>query len=508
MRNPERGAAALLLALIVIIAGLGDPAPALARKLGFTVDGATIPCGEYEKFQPIIWYGDNPRMTLAQLAAYCAPIVWFSPDEPLLDEAEGKQITIPSAFPFEDSTSTPVVYYRVRNILQRSDTKSAAFLPDSSDRGGGTIDLSNVAGIDVDFFFYYPSEAGLGGHRHDVEGATFQLGVWRRDACKSPRYHLVVTTVTGKAHGLQWYDNTLSVDEYTRFPMSLLIEEGKHATCTDKNGDGYYTPNYDVNRHVNDAWAVRDVIRSGALFTGSYQSWMTKVRKPEDRVFPPLPEDSPLRAQYTKRGEYSPNNAIYELRPFPSAEKAEHDLVHFIADKGDPNWPLVEKNTTAKQFSHWVGEESFVKSLSIAFYTDGDVGVAAVFPLFIVKNFEEPMTGGFITNRVVLKDHNFRDIAWMLHYTPSASRWLDTYFSTGVERDKEPKPGATNGELTSETDFVFETGIKMRVNVSHSPFKFLTKVTDFWGVRAGIKNNGFFDIDRLRYVFEVGAGTW
>ena len=37
---------------------------------------------------------------------------------------------------------------------------------------------------------------------------------------------------------------------------------------------------------------------------------------------------------------------------------------------------------------------------------------------------------------------------------------------------------------------------------------FLTKVTDFWGMHFGVKNDGFFDIDRLRYVLEFGAGTW
>jgi hypothetical protein len=496
------------LALAVAGAWFGLPGDAHARKLSFTVEGATVPCGDYEKIQAVLWYGDDPRMSIERLAAYCAPVLWFSPDEPLLDGARGKEIMIPAAFPFEDSTSTPVVYYRVRHVLQRVDASGSAFQPHPAGKGAGIVDLSKVAGIDLDFFFYYPSEAGLGGHKHDVESAEFQLFVWRRDECESPKYHLVVGTVTGKAHGLNWYDNTLGVDEYTRFPMHLLVEEGKHATCTDKNADGYYTPNYDVSRHVNDAWAVRDVIRSGALFTGSYQSWMTKVRKAEDRVFPPLPEDSPLRAQYTRRGEYASANAVYSLRPFPSAETASPDLVHFIADKGDPNWPYVESNTSAKRFSRWVGSEPFVKSLSVAFYVDGDVGISGVFPLFIVKNFEEPMTGGFITNRVVLKDDGFRDIAWMLHYTPSASRWLDTYFSAGAERDREQKPGGAEGELTSLTDFVFETGIKMRVNVSHSPFKFLTRVTDFWGVRFGIKDYGFFDIDRLRYVVEVGAGTW
>jgi len=38
-----------------------------------------------------------------RLAAYCAPILWFSPDEPLLEDATGKGIRVPDPFPFEAS---------------------------------------------------------------------------------------------------------------------------------------------------------------------------------------------------------------------------------------------------------------------------------------------------------------------------------------------------------------------------------------------------------------------
>lgn len=504
----ERRRGAVPFALLLTVITLFNAGIALAQKFDFTIDAEQFPCGKYDDMQAIIWYGSDARMSLAQLAAYCAPVLWFSPDEPLLRGGQGKEIMIPEPFPFEDSTNAPVVYYRVRNILERSDAKATAYEPDASARENAIIDLKNVAGIDLDFFFYYPSEAGLGGHQHDVEFAEFQLVVWRRDNCATAKYHLVVTKVIGKAHGLQWYDNTLGVDEFTRFPMHLLVEEGKHATCTDKNADGYYTPNYDVNRRVNDAWAVRDVIRGGTLYTGGYESWMAKVRRPEHRVFPPLPGDSPLRKQFVKRGEYAPNHAVYVLRPFPSAEKASLDLKHFIADKGDPNWPAVAKNTGAKQFSRWVGSEPFVKSLAVAFYADGDVGISGVFPFFIVKNLEDPMAGGFITHRVIFKDKNLRDASWMLHYTPSASRWIDSYFSAGVEWDKENAPEGSEKKLTTTTEFVLETGIKFRVNLIHSPLKFLTAVTDFWGVRFGVKNNGFFEIDKLRYVVEFGAGTW
>ncbi|MGH7491478.1 MAG: hypothetical protein ACREOO_03685 [bacterium] len=348
----QRRVAVVHFALILALTILFHAGIARAQKFDFTVDPTTIRCGEYDDIQAIIWYGNDARMTLEKLAAYCAQVLWFSPDEPLLHGGQGEEIMIPEPFPFEDSTNAPVVYYRVRDILERVDAK--AYEPDTNARGSAIIDLKNVAGINLDFFFYYPSEAGLGGHKHDVEFAEFQLVIWRRDSCETSRYHLIVSKVIGKAHGMQWYDDTLGVDEFTRFPMHLL----------------------------------------------------------------------------------------------------------------------------------------------------------GVFPFFIVKNLEEPMAGGFVTHRVILKDDDLRDISWMLHYTPSASRWIDTYFSAGAEWDKEPAPEGSEKKLTTKTEFVLETGIKFRVNMTHSPLKFMTKLTDFWGARFGVKNNGFFDINKLRYVIEFGAGTW
>ena len=89
-------------------------------------------------------------------------------------------------------------------------------------------------------------------------------------------------------------------------------------------------------------------------------------------------------------------------------------------------------------------------------------------------------------------------------YTPSASRWIDTYFAAGVEWDSQ----VIDGTRSKDANFVLETGIKFRANISTSPLRFLTFFTDFWGLRVGIKNKGFFDIERLTYVVEIGAGAW
>lgn len=103
-----------------------------------------------------------------------------------------------------------------------------------------------------------------------------------------------------------------------------------------------------------------------------------------------------------------------------------------------------------------------------------------------------------------LKDRA-RDFGWMLLYAPSASRWMDTYLAAGVEWDNRV---IDDGTRRTDADFVLETGLKFRANISNSPFRFLTFFIDFWGLRVGIKNTGFFDIDRFSYVFEIGAGAF
>ena len=143
---------------------------------------------------------------------------------------------------------------------------------------------------------------------------------------------------------------------------------------------------------------------------------------------------------------------------------------------------------------------------------DGDLGFSFVFPLLIVKNVADPVSGGWIVNRMYLKDQGLRDFGWMLMYMPSASRWFDTYFAAGVEFDTEdisPPPADSTMSLTeTTTNFVLETGVKFRVNITKSPLKFLSFLTEFMGFRAGVRNVGAFTINNFRYVLEFGAGVW
>jgi hypothetical protein len=294
----------------------------------------------------------------------------------------------------------------------------------------------------------------------------------------------------------------------TELPFNILVEEGKHASCTDLNGDGYYTPGYDVNVRKNDAWGLRDVIRSGDLFTSDYQSFMSKVRKPEYKVLPPLPDDSPQRWKYIKDSVYAPDNAVYELRPMPDPRNAlpdkglKHDMEGYYFKK----WPQVEEGDTDIKIKEWWETGQFIKSIAVMARFNRDIGLSISFPLLIVKNVETPLIGGWMVNRIYFQDKNLRDIGYNILLTPSASRFMDPYFAAGVEYDKYDVEGT--GEVKSRVDFVLETGLKFRANVMFSPLKFLSFLSDFWGVRIGIKNKGFWTINQFTYVFEIGAGVW
>jgi len=460
----------------------------------------------------VIAAGENPQITFQQYATLCAPILWFSPDEPVLENTKGKDIMMPMAFPFQGKAESPVVYYRIRTLLVRADQDDDLIIAEDANRIDTKVDFRQVAGVDLDFFFYYPTEEGFGAHTHDVEAVYMKTFIQRCETCEEIHYALRVDRTIAKAHGVLWYDNTLVTDKYTEFPMTILVEEGKHASCTDKNQDGIYTPTYDVNTRVNDAWGVRDIMRSGGLYSGGWQAWMAKRRLPEYRVFPPLLEGHVLRDQFTVDGVYAPDNAIYELRPFPRSADAADDphLVPFIADKGDEDWPQIVPDTDMTSFTRWLDEDRFINSVSISARFDGlnhgsrdkTFGISVVFPLLIVKNVPDPVGGGWFVNRVYLKDKGLRDISWNLLYTTSASRWLDGYFAMGWEWDKDDD-GHTH------TDQMTETGIKLRFNLGHTPLRFLKSLgTDFWGVRFGIKNKGFFNWESIGYAIEVGAGSF
>lgn len=459
-----------------------------------------------------VWKGSDSKMKISDLAAYCAPVFWFSPDEPELHNKTGKDIRIPAPFPFENKCDSPVVYYQVTDLLTVDDPKATPFVKDFADFGNSVLNLKDITAIYICYTHFYNYESGLGSHKYDTEQAQFQFLVNRsKDSLGADNFAIYFIRVTAKAHALAWYDNIYEIDtdnpDYEiSLPFNISVEEGKHASCTDMNADGYYTPGYDVNVRINDAWGLRDVIRSGNLFSSAFQSYMAKIRTPPFRVLPPLPDDSPLKSKYIVDGVYSPDNAVYQLRPMPSPDKAYNHLLkkdmtsYYYGEKID-----ITTESSEDSFINWFTDENAINSFAFAYRSDESAGAVVSFPLLIFKNVEAPLVGGWLVNRIYYQDYELGLIGYNILYTPSASRFLDPYFSVGADFTKYRQDSVTT---YVQTDFAFETGIKIRANLSYSPLKFLSFISPFWGVRLGIKNKGFMSIDHLNYIIEFGAGVW
>jgi hypothetical protein len=129
----------------------------------------------------------------------------------------------------------------------------------------------------------------MGRHPHDLEVVEMEISLGRDD---SGRGEARLKRVIGFEHGTDLYSNELHVEPDTRLPITGLVEEGKPAGVPDRNADGIYTPGYDVNRRVNDAWAIRDVLGSGFLTAGALQASMAKPRRLADRRRPPRIDDA------------------------------------------------------------------------------------------------------------------------------------------------------------------------------------------------------------------------
>ena len=454
-------------------------------------------------------------MTIEQLARYAAPVYWLSPDEPTLDRRRGRDIRVPLAFPFEAQAETPVVYYQTTSVISRPGAIGQSVETNSVDKGRSVLHLENIAAIRLKYLAYFPHEMGVGGHLHDVEPADFRIVVGRASGplaqsagfdCNAPDFVIVITRVTGEAHGNPWYYNVLQVDQDTTLPIHLLVEEGKHAMATDKNADGYYTPGYDVTLRINDAWGVRDTMRGGTLFSGHFEAWMAKVRQPQHRVLPPLPADSRLPARLVELGVNPAEQATYELRPYPASSLAtDPALRKKIVEKETAAWPIVSSSATFAPVVDALAEGRELKPFSLAYRIDKGQGIAVSFPLLVLKNVPEPLTGGYLVNRVFVRgDSSERPatLGWSIMYTPSASRWFDQYLSAGVDMARNKRFDDT---IEYDTDFVAEVGFKFRFR---APTRAFAALTPFWGVRLGVKSVGALDIDGLSFIFEVGGGVW
>ena len=462
----------------------------------------------------IVYKSNTPIVEFNVIADAAAPLLWFSPDEPRLYNAN-HEIQIPEILPFDVEAEGPVVYYKIRKVYSERETSTLKGASDESLRSKN-IDLSSIVALEIEYYFYYKEESGLGGHPHDLESVQFQIKVHQNSYCPEGRYALEVKRVIARAHGLYWFENAINVDAQTIFPMSILIEEGKHANCTDKNADGVYTPGFDVTEKVNDAWGIRDIISSGRLYSGGFQAWMAKVRTPQSLLLPPSYKGTASCKSISSRFPGSTFDHQYELRPFPEMpdDFTDKKLRKMVKSKKPLNWPEAKTGVKrGKSFYKLSKENKLRNKVGFTYRWDEGQGLSITVPLLFVKHVEAPMTGGWFYNKFYFGDAidpNTGDFSRVLghqiQHSTSASRWIDTYVGLGYEVwDDNPDINISD----FKTYLASEVGMKIRVNITKTPLKFLKILgTDYWGIKFGWKNLGFNPFVQSGFVLEIGAGAF
>ena len=450
----------------------------------------------------VLWSGPSPDLTLHDIATLAAPILWYSRDEPLL---LSDNPIIPEAHPCDVSSAGPVVYYQVVEIKHRGERVDR---PEEDDARF----FEKVESFILKYFFYYREDSGVGGHPHDLEAAEFEIYLDQVD----DGYQVRLSSVTALAHGSRWYSNILDIQPDTTYPLALFVEEGKHATAPDRNGDGHYTPGYDVNRRINDAWGVRDTLGSGVLLTAAYSSAMTKPREYDYRLLPPETDLLQVRPQYSATSRNQDNLGRYELRPAGRVSACEEipverdRLVSMMSYHGfgleqhaiqyGPNDVRVALRQLRQPGGGWV------PSVSLRF--ERNLGVSLVF-------LGTDVGFGWVAAKANVTGSSASLGAL---FTPSASRFADYYLAGGVNRIFE----TTTFDATVETeegrvdvtfavpprwDIYMEAGIRFRVQVPEKA-RWFTLGHAFGGVRFGIRTLGLDDFFDTRFVAEIGAGAW
>ncbi len=456
------------------------------------------------------------ELPVEQLALRAAPILWFSPDEPLLltDHEIPQERRCSCCEP--EPAKGRVVYYRISKVLVRdkavASTRAAI--------RGGRLPLQSVSRLTMSYYFYYERDFGLNPHCHDLEGAEFEIDI---DPAGDGLYRAVLTRVRGLAHGSRLLSNVLQITSHVRnrqgapdvrLPVSLLVEEGKHASCPDRNGDGEYTPGYDVNVRMTDAWGLRDIFGSGVV-RSRYEGWMTKPRKLEDRVGPDLADDDTLVLQagaltpYAAGPKYPEKRYRLELAGRekacpPSSKKSAFikercpEDAHGIGREGQNSLNMAR--STAEKFSDpevtdseavyhwgrgWVLQP--VRYMAVSARLDGD---DPGFAVGLYPGYGLPKFGGWFNLRGTLTrdDGRWRGSLDLL-FTPSATRLADWYAGGGID---------FNGRISSaledsDEDLAVEAGLQVRVNAV--------------GIRLGVRSaldEGRFR--RTRLVWELGWG--
>ncbi|MEQ1833183.1 MAG: hypothetical protein ABL977_09010 [Candidatus Eisenbacteria bacterium] len=462
----------------------------LTAALGSRAAAADCGCPPPADTTGVVWQGNRP-LALHEIAALLAPVMSFSPDEPLLR----RSAPIPAAHPCDTPADQAVVYYQINSMVIRD---QAVTRPAESDPAF----FDKVQYMRLRYFFYYPIDLGTHGHRHDVEGVGMEV-LLEHDAngCRRVRLQRVLAF----AHGLPLYNNRLRITDDTKLPITLMVEEGKHASCIDRNADGMFTPGYDVNERINDAWGVRDVFGSGHLLGGGYRAAMTKHREKADRVLPPVAELEGCRFGLRSWHASEPSRGHYELRAGDglapcaglgtSAESTFFANGMMIANRfGTSHVPTQHSSKLNADFGSLDDPERLLPGVSVRF-DEGDA-------LLSVATMGFDMGEGWLVPRLGLG----RKLSAEMLFTPSATAWTCPYVSTGWEH-RTRRPSILGGSNRLDA-MVTEVGVKFRFALPEGKSRFTSLGYRFGGMRLGVRFNGLERIEHLRLTAAIGAGVF
>lgn len=485
----------------------------------------------------VVWCGLESDLPFKVLAERSAPILWFSPNEQLLE----KNYNIPQPLPCDEprqktsanssdspckrgdycvghrDDKTAVVYYQIRRIVRERGSTVKPF-------DGKVLKLDRIQKLTLRYYFYYCVDCGLGGHRHDLENIELVVLI-EKDERRS-RYRARVVEVIGAAHGVHWFNNRLRVAGNTVFPITILVEEGKHASAPDNDGGGTFEHKTDINKRVRDAWGLRDTmaLREWVPLFPYYLKRHTNQKrptKPENRIGSKAQIDlhpdvfANYRVMVTdpkthQMVQLNKPEKLYELRELGSDCTPEEvyqvvgkgggfDLPGALKRRGageDPALAYSSNRLVRAIRSSFLMEEDdnlpenlWEKALQFSYRWDQSHGFALTPPLPTGHLFK-----GYFVPRAHFTGFSNGSRRYGLDYiyTPSASRWADLYVAGGLEWYREA-PGQR-----FKFGPAWEGGIKFRF-----PLNFKKKL--FVGVRVGVRTS---PTKNFSIVAEPGGGLF
>jgi hypothetical protein len=517
------------------------------------------------------------ELTLEDLAAHLAPVLWFGEHEPLrlnLRQFDvGADPPIPTALPEGDEWRLDAtVYWRATKAILAPNASNIEGIDGQGLRArySGLVGrdrlLSKEAALSlkrldltIRYFFYYPREVT---HSHDLESAEVELVIeydklntaiglqacdhvpaqecWmKRDGATWLR----VKRVTGAAHGLGFYSNTLSVqglrtergaskmstsdalpadrwtigagvDNWISIPVTVLVEEGKHASAPDADADGQYVPGVDVNEYVGDSWGIRDSFGRKFLGGARFGSEMTMRRVEQSRVgsrsrpqeFPAGYVLTPTEATHVCgdvwRDTYNRSRLLW-------SRELKDELVDLLDKMGFcggvdvlvgwdalrviQSWPrpyggLSELFTIAYRYDSRLGGDPLASRQSV---------------VFTVLPNKVPYFHHYVSLRVQLGLRSPAVSAADLIWSPSASRLADPYVAVG----REAHQGAKRPDGRTDWDTAIEGGFKLRIPWESAPLPLFRLLGVRAGARLGRPHRPSIG-ERVRLVVEVGGGAY